>query len=1261
MSEIEVPDCPLCMEAFEIDDINFFPCTCGYQVCRFCWHRIRTDENGLCPACRKTYSEDPAMYQPLSQDELQKIKKQRKQREVQQRQKASDNRQHLSNIRVIQKHLVFVVGLSNKMADPEVLRRQEYFGKYGKILKIVINPNTNYAGPQGPSASAYITYSKEEEALRTILSINNMQPPLKIRASLGTTKYCTHYLRNTICPKQDCMYLHDVGDMNASFTKEDMQAGKHQIFEKDLLDNYMLSVQKQRQGSCHNQPTSSNGNDISEDVSDSAWADVDLDNHLPSNASWAAIRDEKDKKMDTKSRTSSVTSTDYPTIDVSNKTSSNPPTSAIDIKGNRTQDESLSKLEKYSPKNSSSYPKGGWMQQTDTIKEKKEDQIEYITPVQSIPPSRPQQPVPPSVIPQPPISSAPLPTTTSMSVSSNITSNTTTTTSTTVNNYPWPSITDLGLSDLRILPSDDELGFDPFKESKTGLEDLIATEKKQGLSSTETTLKPTFSWDSFWPSNYGNTTPMMMGGTSYSLFGSVQTLPHQQMRPTAPVNPFMKPSANTNNNNIQQTTSPLQNSSPSFPFRFSNPQGSPRSTMGPVDSFLQQQPPPPPPQQQIPNGIPNHASPYHPSYGSRFPFIQPAMNPLQKQHPPSQNIPLSTATTTTTSTTITASSEASSDKNWQDGLRALLPNINISFACNNWNNENENWNKPETGVLQQPQQPQTAATVEPKPKDPNQVAVNSASLQSSKQPQLQQQNVSANPPPGFSLLVSFESKNKSSWPEKLSDEQRQPPPPPGFGSSNEGYNATTTSALATTTTSTASQPTPSAAKNIPQNTNSHSNNNKRHSQNLGSHEDPSILWSKVLSDKTSREIETTNMVFPLPGETVDQALSSSNLPATPPQNQQHQHMMSWNSVVSGNQYGKSPTASTTRDIMEPCSVNTASGKETKEQTRPQKPSPIFGNHQKHAVKKPTAHVKPLKCTPPTDGFMTVNSSTSISHRQQINGSAHTGSRVSELDDFSIDLPLAGASNINLTANVVRSFVEYPPVNQTSTVTSSKNKKKKKKGKEQGGLISEVIVGLSTSSVVERSSIEDEKPKKAKNKKKNTKSSPPSQRKIIDGNIEEKRSGDEHNIRVMKTDTSTHASVQVTTENSNSGQVHDQEIVSRLTESTEKLLKNVLFETEAIKLNTEQISKDLKSALEKCKESSLSLSDLEKINLLLTPAKLNNTEADDSDLVDTSDLERQVESARREAKLLEARLNDVIRKNMASELETLKRNTKSPQQ
>lgn len=71
----EVVECPLCMEALEVDDLNFFPCTCGYQICRFCWHRIRTDENELCPACRKAYSENPADFTPLSQEQVSCISK----------------------------------------------------------------------------------------------------------------------------------------------------------------------------------------------------------------------------------------------------------------------------------------------------------------------------------------------------------------------------------------------------------------------------------------------------------------------------------------------------------------------------------------------------------------------------------------------------------------------------------------------------------------------------------------------------------------------------------------------------------------------------------------------------------------------------------------------------------------------------------------------------------------------------------------------------------------------------------------------------------------------------------------------------------------------------------------------------------------------------------------------------------------------------------------------------------------------------------
>uniref|UniRef100_A0AAY4C0E5 CCR4-NOT transcription complex subunit 4 n=1 Tax=Denticeps clupeoides TaxID=299321 RepID=A0AAY4C0E5_9TELE len=245
-------ECPLCMEPLEIDDVNFFPCTCGYQICRFCWHRIRTDENGLCPACRKPYPEDPAVYKPLSQEEIQRIKNEKKQKQNEKRHKVTENRKHLASVRVVQRNLVFVVGLSQRLADPEVLKRPEYFGKFGKIHKVVINNSTSYAGSQGPSASAYVTYLRSEDALRAIQCVNNVVVDGRtLKASLGTTKYCSYFLKSMQCPKPDCMYLHELGDEAASFTKEEMQAGKHQEYEQKLLQElYKLNPNFHQTSNC---------------------------------------------------------------------------------------------------------------------------------------------------------------------------------------------------------------------------------------------------------------------------------------------------------------------------------------------------------------------------------------------------------------------------------------------------------------------------------------------------------------------------------------------------------------------------------------------------------------------------------------------------------------------------------------------------------------------------------------------------------------------------------------------------------------------------------------------------------------------------------------------------------------------------------------------------------------------------------------------------------------------------------------------------
>jgi len=283
----ESPECPLCMELFELDDINFYPCACGYQICRFCWNKLRTEGNGLCPACRQPYSENPADFKPLTTEEIAKIRAEKRQKDQAKKLKITENRKHLANVRVVQKNLVFVVGLSPRLAEPEILKKTDYFGKFGRIQKVVINHSTQYAGSQvqGPSSSAYVTYFKSEDALRAIQAVNNIYIDGRtLKASLGTTKYCSHFMKNQNCPKNDCMYLHELGDEAASFTKEEMQQGKHTDYEKQLHDEMLSRLENatppiQPPEVEELPPPVSNAGDVQErsEQGDTSWPD--LTNH----------------------------------------------------------------------------------------------------------------------------------------------------------------------------------------------------------------------------------------------------------------------------------------------------------------------------------------------------------------------------------------------------------------------------------------------------------------------------------------------------------------------------------------------------------------------------------------------------------------------------------------------------------------------------------------------------------------------------------------------------------------------------------------------------------------------------------------------------------------------------------------------------------------------------------------------------------------------------------------------------------------------
>ncbi|KAI0031707.1 hypothetical protein K488DRAFT_71204 [Vararia minispora EC-137] len=221
----EAEECPLCLEEMDVSDLNFKPCPCGYQICRFCWHHIRENLNNKCPACRREYFDENIQNKPVSREDQRRLAQQKKQRERERKDLDALGRRHLANVRVVQRNLI------------STLRSNDYFGQYGRISKIVLVKRTPPGG-QAPVVGLYITYHRREDAARCITAVDGTASPgggnEVMRASYGTTKYCMSFLRGVSCSDHSCMNLHEWGDEKDCFTKEDLTTLQHAIKDSEV-------------------------------------------------------------------------------------------------------------------------------------------------------------------------------------------------------------------------------------------------------------------------------------------------------------------------------------------------------------------------------------------------------------------------------------------------------------------------------------------------------------------------------------------------------------------------------------------------------------------------------------------------------------------------------------------------------------------------------------------------------------------------------------------------------------------------------------------------------------------------------------------------------------------------------------------------------------------------------------------------------------------------------------------------------------------
>ncbi|KAF8120954.1 hypothetical protein EV363DRAFT_1438082 [Boletus edulis] len=234
-------ECPLCLEEMDISDLNFKPCVCGYQICRFCWHHIKQNLNGRCPACRREYTDEAVQFKAIAKEDHKRLTQQKKQRERERKELEALGRRHLANVRVVQRNVVYVVGIGPRFAKEELiptLRSNDYFGQYGKISKILLVKRTPSGGGT-PVLGLYITYHRREDAARCISTVDGAPSPgggrEVMRASYGTTKYCMALLRGVSCTDHTCMNSHEWGDEKDCFTKEDLTTLKHTIKDTESI------------------------------------------------------------------------------------------------------------------------------------------------------------------------------------------------------------------------------------------------------------------------------------------------------------------------------------------------------------------------------------------------------------------------------------------------------------------------------------------------------------------------------------------------------------------------------------------------------------------------------------------------------------------------------------------------------------------------------------------------------------------------------------------------------------------------------------------------------------------------------------------------------------------------------------------------------------------------------------------------------------------------------------------------------------------
>lgn len=123
------------------------------------------------------------------------------------------------NLRIIQRNVIYILGIKPEIAKKEILTSQKFFGQYGEISKVFISKKPFYLkNTKDYCYNAYITFQERLSASFAIAGLNNFVfEGKKMEASYATNRYCKSFVRNKRCKNRNCNYIHKEMDASDCF------------------------------------------------------------------------------------------------------------------------------------------------------------------------------------------------------------------------------------------------------------------------------------------------------------------------------------------------------------------------------------------------------------------------------------------------------------------------------------------------------------------------------------------------------------------------------------------------------------------------------------------------------------------------------------------------------------------------------------------------------------------------------------------------------------------------------------------------------------------------------------------------------------------------------------------------------------------------------------------------------------------------------------------------------------------------------------